>query len=112
MSQHQGLRVSEIAEIIGAITVVIGLIFVGYELNQNTKIQRVTATQTLVSEYERALDVRQIREISLLPGVQQWWSVRSDWFSDDLQKYVDRHIAEGDAAAPVDYTGTECSTIG
>jgi hypothetical protein len=57
MSQHQGLRVSEIAEIIGAITVVIGLIFVGYELNQNTKIQRVTATQTLVSEYERALDV-------------------------------------------------------
>jgi hypothetical protein len=37
---------SEIAEIISAIAVVIGLVFVGMELRQNTLMQRVTATQT------------------------------------------------------------------
>jgi hypothetical protein len=36
---------------------VIGLVFVGYELRQNTTIQRITATQTLAAEYADALEV-------------------------------------------------------
>ena len=38
-------------------TVVVGLVFVGYELRQNTKAQRITATQTLAAEYADALEV-------------------------------------------------------
>jgi len=48
---------TEIAEIISAIAVVIGLIFIGLELFQNTLMQRVSATKTLVADYEKALDV-------------------------------------------------------
>ncbi|MDH3915428.1 MAG: hypothetical protein OEU49_08765 [Chromatiales bacterium] len=84
MSERARLRVSDIAEIVGAIGLVEQRIWRGFE--------------------------RQIREVSQLPGVQQWWSVRSDWFSGDFQDYVHSHIADGDAAAPVDYAGTECST--
>jgi hypothetical protein len=50
-------RYAQIAEIIGAVAVIVGLIFVGLELRQNTLMQRVTATQTLVVDYENALDV-------------------------------------------------------
>jgi len=45
-----------IAEICGGLAVIIGLIFVGLELRQNTLMQRVTATQTLVVDYENAVD--------------------------------------------------------
>jgi len=45
-----------VAEIAGGVAVVIGLIFVGLELRQNTRAQRVTATQTLVVDYENAID--------------------------------------------------------
>jgi hypothetical protein len=46
MGEFFRLSRSEIAEIISAIAVVIGLVFVGMELRQNTLMQRVTATQT------------------------------------------------------------------
>ena len=44
------------AEIIGRLAVVLDLIFVGLELRQNTLMQRVTATQALVVDYENAID--------------------------------------------------------
>ena len=46
-----------VAEIVGGLAVLIGLIFVGLELRQNTVAQRVTATQTLVVDYENAVDL-------------------------------------------------------
>ncbi|MEJ2239650.1 MAG: hypothetical protein P8X82_15245 [Gemmatimonadales bacterium] len=49
-------RFALIAEIIGGLAVLIGLVFVGLELRQNTLAQRVTATQTLVADYENAVD--------------------------------------------------------
>jgi hypothetical protein len=45
-----------IAEIVGGFAVIIGLVFVGLELRQNTIAQRVTATQTLVENYSNAAD--------------------------------------------------------
>lgn len=43
------------AEIIGAIAVVVGLLFVGLEIRANTVAQQFSATQTLVSEYNTAV---------------------------------------------------------
>ncbi len=45
-----------LVEIIGRLAVVVDLIFVALELRQNTLMQRVTATQTLVVDYENAID--------------------------------------------------------
>ena len=45
-----------IAEIVGGLAVIFGLIFVGLQLRQNTIAQRVTATQTLVVDYANAVD--------------------------------------------------------
>lgn len=39
-----------IAEVIGGVAILIGLVFVGMELRQNTLMQRVTATQALADE--------------------------------------------------------------
>jgi len=47
----------ETTEIVSAVAVVIGLVFVGFELRQNTTIQRINATQTLAAEYSDALEV-------------------------------------------------------
>ena len=160
---------TEIAEIVSAIAVVIGLVFVGMELRQNTLMQRVSATQTLVTDYERALDVlafeadaaciyvrgingleslndadrlrffvmlfqiyrsgeqlhyysvegmvepriwrgfeRQLNEISQLPGVQQWWDLRQDWFSDEFQNYIGGSIESGTAVTPQTYPDHQC----
>jgi hypothetical protein len=49
-------RYALVAEIIGGVALVIGLLFVALELRQNTTAQRVTATQTLVVDYENAID--------------------------------------------------------
>lgn len=49
-------RYALIAEIIGGFAVILGIIFVGLELRQNTVAQRVTATQTLVVDYENAVE--------------------------------------------------------
>jgi len=43
------------AEILGAISVVVGLLFVGFEIRGNTIAQQFTATQTLVAEYNEAI---------------------------------------------------------
>jgi len=43
------------AEIIGAVAVVVGLLFVGLEVRSNTVAQQFSATQTLVSEYNTAI---------------------------------------------------------
>lgn len=45
------LSVSEIAEIISAVAIVIGLIVVGIELNQNTQLQKSNTTQSIVRDY-------------------------------------------------------------
>ena len=49
-------KYARVAEIIGGLAVVVGLIFVGLELRRNTLMQRVTTTQTLVVDYENAID--------------------------------------------------------
>jgi hypothetical protein len=46
---------AKVAEIIGAVAVVIGLLFVGLEIRANTLAQQFSATQTLVSEYNTAV---------------------------------------------------------
>ena len=43
------------AEVIGAVAVVIGLLFVGLQIRSNTVAQQFSATQTLVSEYNTAI---------------------------------------------------------
>ena len=48
-------RASQWAEVIGALTVVLGLIFVGLEIRQNTKTQQLTTTQALISDYNHSL---------------------------------------------------------
>lgn len=49
------MQKSELREWVSLTAVVVGLAFVGYELRQNTRIQRITATQTLAAEYADAL---------------------------------------------------------
>ena len=51
------MQKADLREWLSAGAFVIGLVFVGYELRQNTMIQRITATQTLTAEYADALEV-------------------------------------------------------
>jgi len=51
------MKRSEVIEIVSAVSVVVGLVFVGVQLHQNTTIQRITATQVLSAEYGQALEV-------------------------------------------------------
>ena len=148
-------KIARLAEVIGGLAVVVGLIFVGFELQQNTLMQRVTATQTLVLDYANAVDAvganadtaciyvrginglenlngveryrffvlqfhllrageqlhfyslegmvdqriwrgfeRQLDEIVRLPGVQQYWAVRGDWYSDEFQAFINGLMSE------------------
>ena len=48
-------QASKWADIIGAVAVVIGLVFVGLEIRQNTRAQQFSTTQALVSEYNAAI---------------------------------------------------------
>jgi hypothetical protein len=48
---------SDAIDIVGVIAVLLGLLFVGLELRQNSDLLRITATQTLASEYGDALEV-------------------------------------------------------
>jgi len=50
------------SEVIGAVAVVIGLLFVGLEIRANTVAQQFSATQTLVSEYNAAISSINDRE--------------------------------------------------
>jgi hypothetical protein len=73
-----------IAEVIGGLAVIIGIVFVGLELRQNTLTQRVTATQALSVNYENAVDavgkdketaciyVRGIRSLDNLNGIERY----------------------------------------
>lgn len=167
------MRTSEIREWLSAVAVVVGLVFVGMELRQNTNIERITATQTLAAQYADALVVmaeegeaacvyalginglsnldgaerlrffvilfrifraaeqlhyyslegmvepriwrsfeRQVREVVSLPGVQEWWAVRRDWFSDRFQEFMDATIAEGPSVAPQTYQQNSCAERG
>jgi hypothetical protein len=51
------MKRSDVIEIISTASVVIGLVFVGMQLHQNTTVQRITATQTLSASYSDALEV-------------------------------------------------------
>ena len=53
---------AKVAEVIGAVAVVIGLLFVGFEIRANTVAQQFSATQTLVSEYNSAISAINDRE--------------------------------------------------
>ena len=167
------MRKSNIKEWFSAAAVVLGFVFVGFELRQNTELQRITATQTLAAEYADALEVmayegeaaciyalginglsnlddserlrffvilfeifraaeqlhyyseegmvepriwrgfeRQLREVASLPGVQEWWAVRRDWFSDDFQVFLDATIASGPRIPPQTYQQHSCFARG
>ena len=47
---------SDLREWLSALAVVVGLVFLGYELRQNTTVQRITATQTLATAYADAVE--------------------------------------------------------
>jgi hypothetical protein len=161
---------SEKIEVVGAIAVLLGLVFVGLELRQNAELLRITATQTLAAEYSDALEVmayegeaacvyalginglhnlndvqrlrffvqmflilrsaeqlhyyslegmvedrvwrgfeRQLQEVVNLPGVQEYWDVRSSWYSDAFQEFVDRTMEAGPVVKPQDYMGESCT---
>ncbi|MDX1499161.1 MAG: hypothetical protein R3176_04660 [Woeseiaceae bacterium] len=73
-----------VAEVVGGLAVVVGLVFVGLELRQNTLMQRVTATQALSVNYENAVDalgkdtetaciyVRGIKDLENLNGIERY----------------------------------------
>jgi hypothetical protein len=163
---------SEKIEIVGIFAVLMGLVFVGLELRQNSELLRITATQTLASEYSDALEVmayeggaacvyalgikglhnlndvqrlrffvqmflilrsaeqlhyyslegmvedrvwrgfeQQLLEVANLPGVQEYWKVRSSWYSDVFQNYIDSVSESGPIVAPQDYMGESCAQI-
>lgn len=53
---------AKVAEIIGAVAVILGLLVVGFEIRENTVAQQFSATQTLVSEYNNAISSINDRE--------------------------------------------------
>ena len=158
-----------VAEIMGGIAVLVGLIFVGLELRQNTLMQRVTATQALSIDYENAVDAlgkdtdtaciyvrgikgldnlngieryrffvlwfhvlrageqlhyyslegmvderiwrgyeRQLGEVFRYPGVQQYWQIRKEWYSDEFQSFVGNLIAANPATGPESFSFDGC----
>jgi len=50
------MKRSDVVEIVSTVSVVVGLVFVGLQLHQNTTVQRVTATQVLSASYSDALE--------------------------------------------------------
>jgi hypothetical protein len=50
------MKRSDVVEMVSTLSVVIGLVFVGLQLHQNTTVQRVTATQVLSAAYSDALE--------------------------------------------------------
>ncbi len=54
---EMAMKRSDLLELLGAAAVVLGLVFVGLELQQNTALQRIETTQALVQEYGDALEV-------------------------------------------------------
>ena len=163
------MQKSDLREWLSVAAVAISLIFVGYELRQNTRVERITATQTLTAEYADALEVmayegdaaciyalginglanlddaerlrffvimfeifraaeqlqyyavegmvepriwrgfeRQVTEVVSLPGVQEWWSARRSWFSDEFQEFMDVTISSGPFVTAQTYQDHAC----
>ena len=161
-----------IAEIFGGLAVIVGLVFVGLELRQNTLMQRVTATQTLVVDYENAVDLlakdeasaciyvrgsngldnltgieryqyfvmwfhllraaeqlhyyslegmvdqriwrgfqRQLDEVVRYPGVQQYWELRRDWYSDEFQSFIDQIFEQAPVTDSVPLSEEGCKIL-
>ncbi len=161
---------SERIESVGIVAVILGLIFVGLELRQNSELLRITATQTLAAEFSNALEVmayegeaacvyalgvnglhnlndvqrlrffvqmflilrsgeqlhyyslegmvedrvwrgfeRQLLEVTNLPGVQEYWEVRSSWYSDAFQEFVGGLMESGPVTKPQNYMGESCT---
>ena len=156
------------AEIIGALAVVVGLLFVGLEIRGNTEAQQFTATQTLVAEYNKAITSindrefvcvyikgssdfeslsqsdkirfsiqmqpifrtfeqlhysalhgtidrnvysgfeRQFAAIMRLPGNQQYWSARHDWFGITFQEHAEKVMRENPLGEPANFALEEC----
>ena len=53
---------AKVAEVVSAVAVIVGLLFVGFEVRENTIAQQFSATQTLVSEYNSAISAINDRE--------------------------------------------------
>jgi len=53
---------AKLAEVVSAVAVIVGLLFVGFEVRENTIAQQFSATQTLVSEYNSAISAINDRE--------------------------------------------------
>lgn len=70
-------KAAKTAEIVGAVAVVIGLLFVGLEVRENTQAQRFNNTQSLVSDYNSALQSFIEAEFScvLMQGYQDFDSL-------------------------------------
>lgn len=160
--------VSKWAEIVAAVAVVVGLLFVGLEIRGNTVAQQFSATQVLVSEYNAAITSindneyickyiagssnfknlpqadkirysiqmqpifrtfeqlhysslhgtidenvhsgfeRQFAAIMQLPGNQQYWAVRHDWFGDAFQEYTERVIEANHSIGPANFEMEDC----
>ena len=50
-------KIVQYAEIVGGVSVLLGLMFVGFEIRQNTKTLKFNLTQVLFSEYNESLRV-------------------------------------------------------
>lgn len=156
------------SEVVGAIAVIVGLLFVGFEVRENTVAQQFSATQTLVSEYNAAIssindrefvcifiragnDFRSLSQsdkirysilmqpifrtfeqlhysdlkgtidenvysgfqqqfaaMMQLPGNQQYWAARRDWFGSVFQEFTDRIISDGQHVEPSNFASEEC----
>ena len=49
-------KLAKISEIIGALAVVISLIYVGYQVNENTKSQRAATAQNIAADFRDTFD--------------------------------------------------------
>lgn len=156
------------SEIIGAIAVIVGLLFVGAQVRDNTVAQQFSATQTLVSEYNAAISSINDREfvcifiragndftslsqsdkirfsilmqpifrtfeqlhysdlngtidknvysgfqhqygaMMKLPGNQQYWAARRDWFGSTFQEFTDEIISNGQNVEPSNFASEKC----
>ena len=159
---------AKMSEVVGAIAVIVGLLFVGFEVRDNTVAQQFSATQTLVSEYNAAISSINDREfvcifiragndftslsqsdkirysilmqpifrtfeqlhysdlkgtidknvysgfqhqfaaMMRLPGNQQYWAARRDWFGSVFQEFTDKIFSDGQHVEPSNFASEEC----
>jgi hypothetical protein len=51
---------------------------------------------------------RQFAAIMQLPGNQQFWAARRDWFGNAFQEYVDEVVSDSHAIEPANFELEEC----